>query len=223
MDNTRVDGRTPNQPRQLLCELGILKRSDGSCKWVQGQTVVIACIQGPTSNPQQKEYYDKAQVQAIVKPPSLQQGSREYHLEGIICGCLEGQLILEEYPMCQIQVVVQIVKDDGALLSCILNAAQMACMDAGLSMKRTTVALSAVLSKNNQLLVDPLVSEEEVCVGGMTVVMPEETNVGLLGCWYKGRLPYQQLLQLIDACQTYQQSIMDHMIKAIKNRLKPSI
>eukprot|EP01023_Acetabularia_acetabulum_P037542 TRINITY_DN3567_c0_g1_i2.p2 TRINITY_DN3567_c0_g1~~TRINITY_DN3567_c0_g1_i2.p2 ORF type:complete len:226 (+),score=34.54 TRINITY_DN3567_c0_g1_i2:173-850(+) len=222
MDNVRQDGRVADQPRAILCEMGMLKRSDGSCKWVQGQTVVIASVQGPTSTTQLREFRERAQVQVIVKPSSLAKGSREYYLEGIVCKCLEGEIICEEYPMCTIQVVVQVVKDDGSLLACILNAAQMACMDAGLSMRRTTVALSAVLSKDDVYMIDPSLSEEkQECEATLTVVMPEETNVGLLGCWYKGKIPYSKLLKLIDTCQSYQQSIMDCVNLAVKNRLRP--
>lgn len=43
----RVDGRRPNELRQIKCKLGVFSQPDGSAYLEQGNTKVLAAVYGP--------------------------------------------------------------------------------------------------------------------------------------------------------------------------------
>jgi len=43
----RVDGRRPNELRQIRCKLGVFNQPDGSAYLEQGNTKVLAAVYGP--------------------------------------------------------------------------------------------------------------------------------------------------------------------------------
>ena len=49
-----------------MCERGVLYRADGSARWVQGGTSVLAAVFGPQSTAVRKEDPEKAVVEVKV-------------------------------------------------------------------------------------------------------------------------------------------------------------
>lgn len=43
----RIDGRRPNEPRRVKCEMGLFERADGSSYFEQGNTRVLCAVYGP--------------------------------------------------------------------------------------------------------------------------------------------------------------------------------
>jgi ribonuclease PH len=96
--------------------------------------------------------------------------------------------MLERYPRCVIQVVVQIVMADGSVIGTAVNCAVMALMDAGVAMRGLPIASTFVvvgdnMSEVNQssqndaisVWVDPT-AEEESAEGHAIVVLVTETE-----------------------------------------------
>ena len=54
--------------RTLLCERGLLQRADGSARWSQDKTSVIAAVYGPRSTFGRKEDSEQAIVEVFFKP-----------------------------------------------------------------------------------------------------------------------------------------------------------
>lgn len=54
--------------RTLLCERGLLQRADGSARWSQDKTSVLAAVYGPCSTFGRKEDSEKAVVEVFFKP-----------------------------------------------------------------------------------------------------------------------------------------------------------
>ena len=67
----------------------------------------------------------------------------------------------QSYPRALLQVVLQEVCDDGALLSCAVNAACLALLNAGVSLRCCAAAITCCLSSQGQFLVDPVLAEEQ--------------------------------------------------------------
>lgn len=66
--------------RTLLCERGLLQRADGSARWCQDKTCVLAAIYGPRSTLGRKEDPEQAVVEVVFKPKS---GVHRYNAPGV--------------------------------------------------------------------------------------------------------------------------------------------
>jgi ribonuclease PH len=58
-----------------VCELAVLNRADGSAKWTQENTSVVAAVYGPRQAMQRKEDAEQAVVEVVFKPRSGIQGA----------------------------------------------------------------------------------------------------------------------------------------------------
>ncbi|KAF5843055.1 ribosomal protein S5 domain 2-type protein [Dunaliella salina] len=105
---SRQRGRLPLQMRTLVSELSLLNRSDGSAKWSQDGSSVVAAVHGPRLANPRREDAEKAIVEVVFKPRAGIQGHREREMEHIIRRTLEGIIILGMHPRTSIMVVLQV-------------------------------------------------------------------------------------------------------------------
>mmetsp|Transcript_43191 Transcript_43191/g.82386 ORF Transcript_43191/g.82386 Transcript_43191/m.82386 type:complete len:243 (-) Transcript_43191:401-1129(-) len=159
-DILRDDGRAENQIRALVCERGLLNRADGSARWTQDATTVIAAVYGPRAIPGYKESAEKAKVEVTFKPCSDLPGVADKEHEHIIQNTLEAVILTSLHPRTGISIILQVVNDDGSLLACSINAACAALVDAGVAMKGLVTSISMALLSDGVLLLDPTVSEQ---------------------------------------------------------------
>mmetsp|Transcript_21475 Transcript_21475/g.44665 ORF Transcript_21475/g.44665 Transcript_21475/m.44665 type:complete len:310 (+) Transcript_21475:181-1110(+) len=75
-------------------------------------------------------------------------GATERELEYFVRDALSSCILLERYPRCVIQVVIQIVQADGGALGTSLNCAVLALMDAGVAMRGVPVASTCIVINN---------------------------------------------------------------------------
>ena len=76
-------------------------------------------------------------------PPGL--GATERELERFVKDALAHCIVLENYPRCVIQVIVQVVQADGSVLGSAVNCALLALLDAGVAMRGVPVATTCVV------------------------------------------------------------------------------
>ena len=81
--------------RTLLCERGLLQRADGSARWCQDKTCVVAAIYGPRTTLGRKEDPEQAVVEVVFKPKS---GVYRYNAPGsslgLHCTWLSNQAVM---------------------------------------------------------------------------------------------------------------------------------
>ena len=138
----REDGRRWEEMRELSVEHSLLKRADGSAKVRQGETCVICCVYGPSEVKQKEELIEKAKIEVLVEKNSGKKTSKEMEIELFLEKLLERSVLTSFYPRTALRVVLQIVKDEGSLLSVCVNATSLALLDAAVAMKATLVSLS---------------------------------------------------------------------------------
>lgn len=85
-----------------------------------------------------------ANMTSIAVPLPSGGGATERELEYFLRDALSSCIMLERYPRCVIQVVIQIVQADGSVLGTAVNCAVMALMDAGIAMRGLSVAATCV-------------------------------------------------------------------------------
>ncbi len=111
---TRRDGRKANQIRPLAAEQGILNRADGSARFVQGNTSVLAAVYGPApAKTMRLERAEGATVDVNFKPESGVASPADSEREALLRRSLEEVVLRSRYPRAVVSVVIQ-VRDGGA-------------------------------------------------------------------------------------------------------------
>ncbi|XP_067831149.1 exosome complex component RRP46 [Heptranchias perlo] len=194
----------PGAEAQLLrpfrCELSLLSRPDGSACFTQGDTTVLAAVYGPAEVKVSKEIFDKATLDVLLKPkvglPSVAEKSKEQ----MIRNTCEATILTALHPRSSITVVLQVIHDSGSLLSCCLNAACMALMDAGLPMKCVFCGITCVIDSDGNMLLDPTTKQEKEAAAVLTFSI-DGVEKQLLMTSTKGSYSVEELQQCVAMCQ----------------------
>ena len=159
-DGGRSDGRLANQLRPLAVEPGALSRADGSARFSHDGTEVLAAVYGPCEVRRTRESIDGATLEVIARPRAGIPSPADRELEQLIAQTLQHLILLSAYPRTAISVVVQVLSDDGALLSTALHAACAALMHAGVPLRGMLGGCTLTLKSDGSLQLDPVASEE---------------------------------------------------------------
>ncbi|KPP70130.1 hypothetical protein Z043_111064 [Scleropages formosus] len=89
-------------------------------------------------------------------------GVRERAQEQCVRETCEAALLSSLHPRSSLSLVLQIIHDDGSLLSCCLNAACMALMDAGLPMGCLFCGVTCAIDRDGRIVTDPTMQQEKV-------------------------------------------------------------
>lgn len=172
----RSTGRLGTQIRSLHCERSVISRADGSAKWSQGSSCVLAAVYGPRQASARKENSEKAILEVSVTPRAGLPGPIEREYEGILRRTLERMVEVFQFARTSIAVVIQVINSDGALLACAINAACAALVDAGVLMNSMCAATACCISADSQLLLDPEAQEEQAASSVITLAFPYHFN-----------------------------------------------
>ncbi|CAO3642141.1 unnamed protein product [Mucor fragilis] len=160
---SRPDRRTDNtQLRAFSASQNILNRADGSSKFEFGSTSVICSVSGPMDVQIRDEKLDEATVEVVVRPAKGVATTREKLMESILRTAFEPVILGGMLPRTLVQIVIQITKDDGAILAASVNAITLALLDAGIPMAHMAAAITTMIDrKTNELVLDPTAVELE--------------------------------------------------------------
>lgn len=166
LHNGRPDGRsTATSLRPLSADMSCLHRADGSAQFASGNTTIMAAVHGPqTPKIQARENYKKGIVSVVFKQGPkhlLCHGMKDTEIEILLANILSSCILLEEYPRSIIEVVIQVLQSDGSVLSVAMNAAVLACIDAGISMSTVPVGTLCLVDPDDTILLDPSSDEEQ--------------------------------------------------------------
>lgn len=148
----RLDGRLPDQLRDIKIEAGVLHRADGSCYLEWGGNKVIAAVYGPreaipkhTQNPLKaivKARYNMAAFSVDDrKRPGPDRRSQE--ISKVTSEALEKVVLTDQFPRAAIEVNIEILDAEAGTRCAGLTAAGVALADAGIPMKDIPVACAA--------------------------------------------------------------------------------
>ncbi|MCO5591046.1 hypothetical protein L7F22_045022 [Adiantum nelumboides] len=214
MTEGRPDGRNPNQLRPLVCSRGLLHRADGSARWSQENTIILAAVYGPKAISGRKENSERAIVEVIWKPKTGMAGSIEREAEFVLKRTLEHIILTAMHPNTAISVIIQVVNDDGGALACALNAACAALVDAGVPLSGLIAAVSCAVDDKGIIFLDPMKKEEKEFCGHACLVFPgrplaatvaasltidsEPVEHGIVTCVTKGALSADDYLNCLE-------------------------
>jgi exosome complex component RRP46 len=194
MDHVRPDLRATAQLRPVNTELSIVNEADASCSLTVGNTFIISSLYGPKAPKYSRhEQFDRASVEVEINfvnkenatsstnitAGSVESGQnhhQERELARHIRSVTESVLQLHEYPRTLILIRLNIVRNDGSLLSVALNVCGLLLSVSGLKMNAMpiTVALATIQNKRTAEsvdVVDPSISEEADAAATATVTL----------------------------------------------------
>jgi len=148
----RLDGRKPDELREIKIEVGVLHRAEGSCYLEWGGNKVLVAVYGPreavprhTQNPLRAIVNARYNMAAFSvddrKRPGPDRRSRE--ISKVTSEALEHIILTEKYPRAAIDVNIEVLEAEAGTRCAGLTAAAVALVDAGIPMKDIPVACAA--------------------------------------------------------------------------------
>lgn len=151
-DGVRLDGRKPDQLRDISMKVGVLKRAVGSAYVEWGNNKVMAAVYGPRYlYPKFRQDPTKAVLRVVynMAPFSVDDRKRpgpdrrSVEISKITTEAFNNVVILEEYPNSGIDVFIEILQADAGTRCAGLTAASLALADAGIPMKGILASCAA--------------------------------------------------------------------------------
>lgn len=148
----RLDGRKPDDIRDVKIEVGVLHRAEGSCYLEWGGNKVLAAVYGPreavprhTQNPLRAIINARYNMAAFSvddrKRPGPDRRSRE--ISKVISEALTNAVLVEKFPRAAIDVNIEVLDAEAGTRCAGLTAAAVALVDAGIPMKDIPVSCAA--------------------------------------------------------------------------------
>uniref|UniRef100_A0A7S0VHA9 Uncharacterized protein n=1 Tax=Hemiselmis tepida TaxID=464990 RepID=A0A7S0VHA9_9CRYP len=209
LSGLRIDGRRPNELRNVSAKLGVLTQPDGSAVFEIGITKVLCAVYGPREcTLRSKELHDRALVNVEVSQQPFASGEHKKRSRGdrqigelssMLRESAEALLLTAVHPRSQIDIIVDILQSDGGLKAACLNAATLALIDAGLPMKDFMVACTAGCI-DGHVVVDTNYMEDSARGPELLLaLLPNQDRV--VTCQLEPKLPAEQLGPVMD-CAT---------------------
>ena len=168
--NTRVDGRKPDEMREIEAKVGVIKRADGSALFRMGDTIAIAAVYGPRElhprylqNPEGgilRCNYDMTSF-SVTERKRPGPSRRGVEISLVTEKALLPVVDLSQFPNVVIDVFIEIIQANAGTRCAGISAAALALAHAGIPM-RDMVAAVSVGKINNNIYVDLSKDEEDV-------------------------------------------------------------
>ncbi len=188
-EGLRLDGRRPDELRQIELECGVLKTADGSASIRQGKTYILAAVYGPRElHPRHLALNDRAFLRCVYRMATFSvpdrkraaPSRREREISMVMGNALEPALFLEEFPKAVVDVFIQVIQADGGTRCASITAASLALADAGIPM-RSLVPAVAVGKADGKLLLDLGDEEDKYGQGDIPIaIIPRTEELTLL-------------------------------------------
>jgi len=200
----RLDGRKPDEIREIEMKVGVIPNADGSAQVRFGNTIAIAGVYGPRQLfPKHRQEPDRAIVQCRynMAPFSVDErkrpgpSRRAKEISKVTRLALEPALFLKDYPEMVVDVYIEILQADGSTRVAGINAASLALADAGVPMKDLVVALSGG-KVDDTLVIDLCGKEDNYGKADIPIVfLPRKKEITLLQM--DGQLTVQEVKNIL--------------------------
>merc|ERR1711973_704416 len=198
----------------MYLKAGVIRQSNGSAYLETRGTKVICAVYGPRDNPRKHDFSSKGTLTCTLqyapfarkeRPPrdsNTQHDTLNKEYSNLIRSALHHAICLDAYPKAQIDVHINVIEEEGNVLSHAIMVASTALADAGIQMLDVVTSASLVHSAtDNVRLLDPTHGEmvhPDVC-GGVTVAyLPSLNQVS--GLLHNGEQEVDETIKGINMC-----------------------
>lgn len=222
----RIDGRKPEDLREIEAKVGIIPNADGSAMFKSGKTVAIAAVYGPKKmHPQHSQNPEKGTLRCNYNMLSFSVSERirpgpnrrATEISKIIEWALEPVVMLDNYPNMVVDVHIHMTQADAGTRCAGINAAAMALAHAGIPM-RSLVSSVACGKLDKNLVVDLNKKEEDYEEGeGATDIPITMTPDGkITHIQLDGKITKEQLKEIVKMAKKATEKILKVQIDALK-------
>lgn len=201
--------------REMTCELGQLTRCDGDACLIQGETCVATAVYGPTEVRMNKEILDKATVEVVYKSKVGLPGCAEKMFERIIRNTCETTILTTAHPRSGINIIIQEMQNSGSYLACCINSACLALLDAGVSLKFLVAAVTCLINKEGDIILDPNSKQEKDGKALLTFVF-DNKDFNIVTVNTKGSYSSRQFKDCTSLCKTSSKQIFEFYKKSME-------
>jgi len=227
VNGRRIDGRLPEELREIKMSVGEILNADGSARVSFGKTEAIVAVYGPRALfPKFLQETDTGLVRVIysMSPFSVDERKnpapdrRSIEISKVTKEALSGAIFTEDFPKAVVDVYENIIQADGSTRVTAINAASLALASAGVPMK-DLVAACSVGKIDGTLVVDLNGKEDNYSESDMAVaIMPSKGLITLLQM--DGRLTKEEVMELLKKAEEVCKKIYEMQRKALLEKFK---
>ncbi|MGB9675216.1 MAG: exosome complex exonuclease Rrp41 [Candidatus Nanoarchaeia archaeon] len=227
VNGKRLDGRLPEQMRDVEIKVGVIPAADGSCSLKLGQTHVLAAVYGPREViPKHLAIQDKAYLECVYDMAAFSTtdrarpgpSRRSIEISKIMRDALAPAIFLDKYPRTKIDVYVEVTNASAGTRTAAINAAAVALADAGIEM-RDLVAAIACGKADGKLILDLNEAEDNYGEADMPIaIMPRTKRITLLQM--DGQLTKEEINKMLEMAFQACSNIYEKQIAALKEKYK---
>ena len=173
--------------------VGLLNNTEGSAKFVNGDTIVVASVVGPVENVRDSLTCD---VEVNWSIDSDTRDSVHGENRRILKQIVESLILVEKYPRTMIKLSITVFRNNGCALSTACNAAVMALVDSGVAMNGINATVECALI-DNQLVFNPKLEDESNAKCKVFSSWSSTTN-GLVASVVSGTTTQEQYLRVLN-------------------------
>ncbi|XP_050393972.1 exosome complex component RRP46 [Patella vulgata] len=214
--------RTSHDLRPMTCELGHLSRSDGSATLTQGDTTVITSMYGPGDVRISKEIIDKATVEVTYKPKVGLPKCSDKLKERLIRNTCETVILSGLHPRTGIDIILQEMQNSGSFLSCCINSACLALLDASIPLKYLIAAVTCCISDRGEITLDPDLKQEKKSVAILTFVF-DSKDFNVITVSTSGSFSNEQFQSCLMACREASKHVIAFYRESMLKKLSKSV
>ncbi|XP_034833768.1 exosome complex component RRP46 [Maniola hyperantus] len=141
--------------KPMKCELNFLSKSDGSAILSQGDTVVLASVNGPLDIKISSQSIEKATLEVLFCSKEGKPSVADRYKENVIRQTCETAILGCLYPRTGISLTIQELENYGGLLTCAVNSACLALINSGVAMRHVVAALCCAVDEVGNLILEP--------------------------------------------------------------------
>ena len=206
----RSDLRSNQDLRPIQFSMGKLTTNDASCVYSCGDTTVACGIYGPVEAKGLQGSFKGMIGDVTVRSPVGMPTHSERHMETVITDLIMRLFDCEKFPYNQMNVSLEILSDDGSVLSAAINAFMLAVAGLGIPLRSSALSTS-VASIDGALVVDPSLSEESLADAVSTQAICLTTGKVMYSFQHKGSFSVAEIGQVASLCQTSSKSLEEHL------------
>jgi len=188
-ENLRMDGRKPHEVRPLVYQSGeIVAGADGSASVSMGLTKAVASVYGPRPFGKKQQTVTSAAVVAVeyrtatfssIDRRRRSKGDRQSQERALwLQKVFEHAILVEQYPRSQIEILVEVLQQDGSPVSACINAVTLALVNAGIPLRDMVTSCTLGLMDTKTVLVDLNNSEQENGAGSAQIILATHPRSG---------------------------------------------
>ncbi len=223
-DGKRLDGRGPEDLRNLRIEVGVIPEADGSSFIEWGGNKIICGVYGPRECIPRHEaspYHSLVKCRYMMSPfASLEEHSksgpsrRSTELSKVIREVFENLILAEKFPNTQIDIYIDVLQAEGGTRTASVTAAAVALANAGIPMKDMVSAV-AVGKAGGMLAVDLNKSEDNFGQSDMPMAISHRDRKLLL-VQMDGLLTREEISKMLDLAEQACDSLHEVQSGALK-------